>query len=953
MKKALSQSLLLATLLLGLNAQAQSPVSCGYQLDIGTRNITPAGYNGWASLTNISGPAASQFEIFLDMHGGTLHNVMQAEYTQVSGGYQITAPKRLANKPIIAGTSHDFSFLGKGAFLGATPYLISINGVKCDSSAPQVGFHVSQTLFTSAGNLVLTANASDNVAVSKVVFLRNGEVIGEDTSAPYSLEVNISASSNGRNTFSAVAYDHSGNTTTSDASQVFAAIGNRFLGTAPGSNADFVHAAIYFNQITPEDAGKWGSVEATRDVMDWAPLDQAYQFALDNNFPFKLHTLIWGQQSPAWMNNLSPQEQREEIEEWMALLAERYPHVAAIDVVNEPLHAPPAFTEALGSAGVTGWDWVITSFELARQYFPNAQLLLNDYQVLILEQFSYDYLAVITPLLERGLIDGIGVQAHFLERADTATVAASLANLAATGLPIYVSEFDLNIANDALHANRMRDLFTTFWNNSSVVGLTHWGHLQGDVWQENAYLIRTDGSHRPGFDWMLCYYAGGTNCSVPTYQPTGWHGTATNGLLLEAEHYDEGEGLIASGNVVAYTNNGHWLSFKKVNFLGEWNKISVTYMKGSPDAGSISLHLGSLETAPVMEIDLPPTAGWGSAETIELDWPTLAGEQDLYVRFNGTYGVANLDSIRFHPPLSEPGLGPNLVANPGFENGTTNGWFTWDGQLSTTNTFAYDGNYSLLLSNRGGNGPAAYSLQGLVTPGATYEVKMFVSIGGAASADINVTSKIGCTGDDTYSWLINPTAVTEGQWVQLTGLLTVPQCGLSDLLIYAEGPAGGIDIFIDEVSVREMQAQNLMPNGGFENGSAAGWFSWDGSVNATTSPVNSGNYALELSGRGGNGPAAYNLMSLLVPGNSYAISMAVTIQGAAQAPVNITQKIECEGNANYTWLANTNAVIEGEWVTLSGVLTVPNCQITDLLIFVEGPAGGINIYVDDVQISAQ
>jgi endo-1,4-beta-xylanase len=175
------------------------------------------------------------------------------------------------------------------------------------------------------------------------------------------------------------------------------------------------------------------------------------------------------------------------------------------------------------------------------------------------------------------------------------------------------------------------------------------------------------------------------------------------------------------------------------------------------------------------------------------------------------------------------------------------------------------------------------------------------------------------------------------------------------LLIYAEGPAGGIDIYIDEVSVREVQAQtqNLMPNGGFENGSTAGWFSWDGSVNATTYPVNNGNYALEVSNRSGNGPAAYSLTSLLTAGNSYNVSLAVTILGAPEAPVNITQKIQCAGSVEqYSWLANTGAVIEGEWTTLSGTLTVPNCQIADLLIFVEGPAGGINLYVDDVQITA-
>lgn len=955
MKKTFPKSLLLASLMAtGFSAYAQEnpPSSCGYTLNDGVRAVTPKKFNGWVSLTNTQGQPATHFEIFLDLHGASLHNGMQAEFTEVEGGYLVTSPDRLDKKPIARGKDFTFSFLGNAPYNGVTPYLISINGVNCDASTPQVSLQASRTLFTSPGTLTLTASATDNVAVRKVVFLNNGEVIGEDTSAPYSMEVAVSDDLNGRNSFTAVAYDPTGNSATSDASRVFAAIGNRFLGTAPGSNADFGDAATYFNQITPEDAGKWGSVEATRDVMNWAGLDQAYQFAKANGFPFKLHTLIWGQQAPEWMNALSAAEQLEEIEEWMSLLAARYPDVETIDVVNEPLHAPPAFTEALGGAGETGWDWVVTSFELARQYFPESQLLLNDYQVLILEQFSNDYLEVIFPLLERDLIDGIGVQAHFLEQADVNTVAASLANLAATGLPIYVSEFDLNIANDALHANRMRDLFTTFWSNPSVVGATHWGHLQGDTWQDHSYLIRTDGSHRPGFDWLLCYYAGGSDCSVPDYVPTGWTGSAS-GLTLEAERYDESEGLVAIGGVVAYTDNGDWIGFKKVNFRSEWDHLSVTYLKGSPDAASISLHLGSLESAPVLEVALPPTADWGTAETLELDWPVISGEQDLYVRFNGSYGVANLDSIRFHPPLQEPGFGPNLVANPGFENGTTSGWFTWDGQLAATNAFAYDGSYSLQLSNRSGNGPAAYSLLSAATPGSTYEVSMYVSIGGAASANVNVSSKVGCAGSDTYSWLISPTSVTEGQWVKLTGQLVVPECGLSDLLIYAEGPAGGVDIYIDEVSVRELQAENLMPNGGFENGTTAGWFSWDGTIAATTALVSNGSYALELSNRAGNGPAAYSLTSLLAPGNSYNISMAVSIQGASEAPVNITQKIECAGSAEYSWLANTGAVIEGEWTTLSGTLTVPDCDITDLLIFVEGPAGGINVYIDDVQISAQ
>ena len=92
--------------------------------------------------------------------------------------------------------------------------------------------------------------------------------------------------------------------------------------------------AAYFNQVTPENAGKWGSVEATRNVMNWAQLDIAYNLAKSNGFPFRLHTLIWGAQQPAWIASLPVAEQREEIEEWFALVAARYPEYARYAVTT-------------------------------------------------------------------------------------------------------------------------------------------------------------------------------------------------------------------------------------------------------------------------------------------------------------------------------------------------------------------------------------------------------------------------------------------------------------------------------------------------------------------------------------------------------------------------------------------------------------------------------------------
>ena len=90
----------------------------------------------------------------------------------------------------------------------------------------------------------------------------------------------------------------------------------------------------YWNQVTPSNAGKWAFVEGQRDVMRWDGLDKAYQLAKDNGLKFKQHTLIWGNQQPTWMDNLSVEEQLEEIEEWISEFCARYPDTDQIDVVN-------------------------------------------------------------------------------------------------------------------------------------------------------------------------------------------------------------------------------------------------------------------------------------------------------------------------------------------------------------------------------------------------------------------------------------------------------------------------------------------------------------------------------------------------------------------------------------------------------------------------------------------
>ena len=303
---------------------------------------------------------------------------------------------------------------------------------------------------------------------------------------------------------------------------------DKFLGNLY-SNDQRPDFEAYWTQVTPENVGKWGSVETTRDVFDWTGMDAAYALAKDNGLPFHFHVLIWGQQQPSWIASLPPAEQLEEIDEWFRAVAARYPDIDYLEVVNEPLHAPPTsrgntdpnpgdYIEALGGSGETGWDWVITSFEMARDIFPEGtRLMLNDYDILKGTTLTASYIRIIELLKERDLIDIIGVQGHAPATRFGSPLGPVLDRLAATGVPIQITEMDIDgnpnadptLSDERSDANQLRDMqrvFPVFWRHPAVEGVTMWGWRVGH-WrtEQDAFLVRADGSERPALQWVRAF----------------------------------------------------------------------------------------------------------------------------------------------------------------------------------------------------------------------------------------------------------------------------------------------------------------------------------------------------------------------------------------------------------------------------------------------------------------
>ena len=312
-----------------------------------------------------------------------------------------------------------------------------------------------------------------------------------------------------------------------------------------------------FNQVAPENAGKWGSAAPFQrgGSMRWGQLDAAYDFAQANGFPFRFHVLLWGNQQPAWMRDLPPEEQLEEIESWFAAVAERYPDIEWIEVVNEPTWDPPDcddpknvgdlcnsagnYLQALGGyngTDGTGWDWILNAFRLAREHFPDTKLMINDVLITNSYEATSDYLEIIEVLQEEDLIDGIGVQGHahvttevesgptvwrrdWQSEEDMSVHKANLDRLAATGLPIQITELDIDgiprdklpgLTGDEVQLADYRRIFPTFWEHPGVEGVTLWGWRQPSHWRnaQGAPVVRSDDELKPAGHWLFNYVRG-------------------------------------------------------------------------------------------------------------------------------------------------------------------------------------------------------------------------------------------------------------------------------------------------------------------------------------------------------------------------------------------------------------------------------------------------------------
>jgi hypothetical protein len=107
-----------------------------------------------------------------------------------------------------------------GAFDDHDDLAFAVGSGSSDTTRPTTSLTAPAAGATLTGTVTVSANASDNVAVTRVEFYAGSALIGTDTSAPYSISWNTTGVTNGSYALTSKAYDAAGNVGTSAARTV-------------------------------------------------------------------------------------------------------------------------------------------------------------------------------------------------------------------------------------------------------------------------------------------------------------------------------------------------------------------------------------------------------------------------------------------------------------------------------------------------------------------------------------------------------------------------------------------------------------------------------------------------------------------------------------------------------------------------------------------------------------
>ena len=320
-------------------------------------------------------------------------------------------------------------------------------------------------------------------------------------------------------------------------------------------------------------------------------------------------------------------------------------------------------------------------------------------------------------------------------------------------------------------------------------------------------------------------------------------------------------------------------------------------------------------------------------------------------------------------------IGAQTVATYGFEDGTADGWTSFNGASTpvATNAISHSGSFSLLTttSSSGAGGPSIM-VSSILLPGAKYTITGYVQLApGESATNANFTIKRtdpSCSGGTCYDTIGSyQVPVSSSGWAQIGGTYTVSATE-TGMQLYAQlvGPTTAQSFYMDDVVITE----TAPPPGGaalatytFTDGGLDGWTPFGSATLSNSAPPvldpNGDSRALLTTNRTATymGPSL-NLLSLpnVVAGAVYQVSAYVLLAAPDSSNPTVTMSTkttDCATSGAFGNLATSAALSSTTWTKVQGTFSFSNLPgpPTGLTLYFQSSSATDSFYVGDVVIS--
>ncbi len=276
---------------------------------------------------------------------------------------------------------------------------------------------------------------------------------------------------------------------------------------------------FYWCDTEPQE-GKTRYTVNSEKIYRRPPIDLCLQYCRENGIEPREHALAYEHFFPDWLKGLSVAQVKEKTEYRFKEIARLYSDkIPTVEVTNEMFWAEgvtPFYKES---------DYIEWCFKTARKYFPNNQLVINEWNSSWIDKAYYGYIS--ESITKGAPIDAIGLQYHMFHSKESEYEATrkyydpdhlvqQMDMYSEFNKPLQITEITVPAysyleEDEDIQAKLLEYLYTLWFSHPSIEQIIYWNLVDGYAaftepgnmtGGENVYyggLLRFDMSEKPAY----------------------------------------------------------------------------------------------------------------------------------------------------------------------------------------------------------------------------------------------------------------------------------------------------------------------------------------------------------------------------------------------------------------------------------------------------------------------